>query len=1804
MTTMHNRPCKNFAEGHCKFGHKCKFSHDPATPCYYFQTRKGCAKGDTCVFSHLPHLPNSVAPPGPRKATSGSSDVNQDYEDRFRQWTYLIPRIGGGRPVQQRTPDLRKIFSTGWELMTESDTGGRQKLIKKLASDEGLNMIRTLVDAMDSEQEDGAILTLFNCCVVPFYRIISHPDVLLSLVLETALETIYNFLYGSGGHRVDRVFLFTAKAISLSVTQPGDGLHEGKSPILKACLSAMESIVELNQGAQLRHELVPAVEAITACAPPDDLLPESRRKLEKIRLRLGLGSLMPVARKPKSELAKQATFKFDQDLPGNLSSHGPRHDNDHEDFADIQVLPTAEEIQCSRLEYLPSTASASNHLTGVPGLLDRNFRLLREDAIGGLRDAVRREVDRMEKRSLPTALPGHINQERTHVYQDIQLRKWEIDRRRGVQLLAEFDQPAVAGSGSTQQRKDWWDSSRRLQPSSLVCLVSSTGRTIFCLVCDPTPTPPSKKKSREGDDEGDDDDLPSVAEMEYRRKTMEMPSLFKDAKTAGVVLTLVQDDYQQIAWISRHFHRTEMSDTISLVEFPGVLLPSFQPTLEALQQMSNTLDLPFADQLAPETPEEAQSPIGCPLYTLQPGFSFDLSPLTNGRLLRYSARAPFDYETFSENTSLDDAQQRAVIHALNTSLALIQGPPGTGKSYTGISIIKVLLRNRDAGQLGPIICVCYTNHALDQLLEHLVKDGVEQVVRIGSRSKSEVLQNVTLHKLTQEITLTREESGEKYHLYKQLESSLAEIEMLLKELNSVASEESIRGYLERNWSQHFSQLFQPAMEEDGFTLVRGRNKDIIQQWLREAAPGNSRDRPIEYLTRISLAAMSASERQRLHAYWLQGCTESLEDQLDHALEPYSETRRGLDKIYKEHQRRALSAAHIVGVTTSGLARNLEVLRRLQSKVLVCEEAGEVLEAHTLTALLPSIEHAILIGDHEQLRPQVKDYELCHDNPRGKSIALDISLFERLVKPGHNPLTTPPVPFSRLNIQRRMYSTIADLVRRTIYTDLKDHDTVNYYPPVHGMKDRLFWMTHDNKEDHTQSQSSSKSNEFEVGMVSALASHLMRQGTYSDGDIVILTPYVQQLQKIRRSLSGMFEIIMSEKDMEALEEEELSNAQSRPARVAAVKKTTLLNTLRVATVDNFQGEEAKVIILSFVRSNAERKCGFLRTTNRINVALSRAQHGMYIIGDAQTATSVSMWAEVIKILEARDCIGDALALSCSRHPDTRISVRASDEFAVFSPEGGCSQRCTWRLQCGHACPNKCHTTSAERLATERSLVHSATKLAQSNVLILTATRSATSHVLPVPRHVRGPALMGNVKCHAPFHVTDCHARSTCGDESVKSMMVDYFEALTYAEIKLDEDPCIFPTCGHVITLENLDQHMSMKEHYEYSTDESGNEIIVAPKSGSSPLSSRVQKACPVCRSPLRNIHRYGRIERRAWIDEATKKFIVWANAMFIPLAARMQEVEIQFGVEPTDADGNKEIVHRLQALGLATLTIRGPPESQMKKISEHTRNDKRFHEAFRLWNHVARFLIQVSEKEQPFGRIYDLVQDAKRHRGAAGNMAWTPDVLQTRNRHLASILLLRCEYAILVNFLQAKKRMGAVIKFDLQPYQDKCECLIDEATARSQPANEAEGHLFWARFLALKRGMSDAIPDGSPPLMIARDHLSRARELCKTYSGQTKGMLSEVEHVEQMLRDSTFYATVTTEEKAAVYAAMASDFRGTGHWYYCERGHPFTVGECGMPMQTSRCPQCGAAVGGQSHQSVAGVTRAEDMDAMFAGRVTR
>ena len=64
------------------------------------------------------------------------------------------------------------------------------------------------------------------------------------------------------------------------------------------------------------------------------------------------------------------------------------------------------------------------------------------------------------------------------------------------------------------------------------------------------------------------------------------------------MLSPVEDNSEDITWINGYLGKAHKLRQ-SLVEFPGILLPSFQPTLQALQKMSRTLDLPSLSSSLP-----------------------------------------------------------------------------------------------------------------------------------------------------------------------------------------------------------------------------------------------------------------------------------------------------------------------------------------------------------------------------------------------------------------------------------------------------------------------------------------------------------------------------------------------------------------------------------------------------------------------------------------------------------------------------------------------------------------------------------------------------------------------------------------------------------------------------------------------------------------------------------------------------------------------------------------------------------------------------------------------------------------------------------------------------------------------------------------------------------------------------------------------------------------------------------------------------------------------------------------------------
>ena len=379
----------------------------------------------------------------------------------------------------------------------------------------------------------------------------------------------------------------------------------------------------------------------------------------------------------------------------------------------------------------------------------------------------------------------------------------------------------------------------------------------------------------------------------------------------------------------------------------------------------------------------------------------------------------------------------------------------------------------------------------------------------------------------------------------------------------------------------------------------------------------------------------------------------------------------------------LRSARVIGLTTTGAARARRLLEAVAPTVLVVEEAAEVLESHILAALVPSIQHAVLIGDHQQLRPKVESFELARHH------ALSVSMFERLINNG--------VPHATLDTQHRMRPEFAALLTPAIYPRLLNAEATRGRPPIPGVGCALFFTTHDAPETSAADRGGfgGYANAHEAELVIAFAEHLLRNGV-KPLDIVVLVAYQSQATLVREHALRRTKALRA-----ALERGGVSGASvlgldepqpfaPPPAGGPPLKRG--LDAVRVSTIDNYQGEEARVVLLSLVRSSpstTQTFKGFMRESNRVCVALSRARDGFFIFGNGTLhGDSTHLWAQVIEKLDASGAYGPALPLKCFKHPDRRTAVRVPADF-LRCAGGGCALPCEARLDCGHVCPQTCH-----------------------------------------------------------------------------------------------------------------------------------------------------------------------------------------------------------------------------------------------------------------------------------------------------------------------------------------------------------------------------------------------------------------------------------------------------------------------------------------------------------------------------------
>ncbi|KAI0487711.1 P-loop containing nucleoside triphosphate hydrolase protein [Xylaria cf. heliscus] len=350
----------------------------------------------------------------------------------------------------------------------------------------------------------------------------------------------------------------------------------------------------------------------------------------------------------------------------------------------------------------------------------------------------------------------------------------------------------------------------------------------------------------------------------------------------------------------------------------------------------------------------------------------------------------------------------------------------------------------------------------------------------------------------------------------------------------------------------------------------------------------------------------------------------------------------------------MAQIEIVGCTTTGLCKYRGLLAALKPRTMLIEEAAETKEASILSALYPSLQQLILVGDHQQLKPSC-DTPFLDEAP----YYIRVSMFERLV--------ALDMPYTMLNMQRRM-SPILREVLNPFYPNLQDHPVVcqpDARPLIPGMAQQSFFFHHTWSEGTDENLS--KFNLLESEMIVRFIDYLMMNGV-KGSEITVLTFYRGQRKKILSEFRKM--------------------KHREPFK-------------NVHTVDSYQGEENDIVILSLVRSNGPEgphKAGFLRDSNRGVVAISRARRGFYLFGNMINLweacdESRKMWGAVLHVFRRQNRFGETLPITCQQHGRTTW-IRHPDEWINY--HGGCAEPCEEKFECGHDCGRRCHWVQHSRL----------------------------------------------------------------------------------------------------------------------------------------------------------------------------------------------------------------------------------------------------------------------------------------------------------------------------------------------------------------------------------------------------------------------------------------------------------------------------------------------------------------------------
>ena len=583
-------------------------------------------------------------------------------------------------------------------------------------------------------------------------------------------------------------------------------------------------------------------------------------------------------------------------------------------------------------------------------------------------------------------------------------------------------------------------------------------------------------------------------------------------------------------------------------------------------------------------------------------------PICNKDATRYDISvtqadfARYDREDQHGNKiSLNEQQRDAFSKLLNFGpLSLLQGPPGTGKTEFIAAFVHFLIETQKVRR---ILLVSQSheavNTAAERIRKHCGRLGTAlEVVRFSNRegAVSHGLKDVYSHAITVE---KRELFNAEYRyrvealsdalgldaefIAKVVEAELKifkqidHLESLLSSTDGVDDKEDIKSL--KSMLIELDVTIRSKLSTDhGITLSKeARISDaksiLLSNLCTEYGVKPNEARQVSALARISRDMQDALSAERVNC----------------------------DEFYARSRQLVTGTCVGIGQGHIGIHDNIY-------DFVIIDEAARSISSE-LAIAMQSAKRVLLVGDHLQLPPLYSDAHkaalarrLGINNERTE---IDVTLrsdFARAFNSAYGLQVS-----ATLLTQYRMAPPIGDLVSNTFYEGkLKNGPRaipdiyLNAPPHIRSPVTWLDTASLGKRADHQDDHGVSIYNRCEAEQVIEVLKQISLAGQFlndltelkerDEALIGVICMYAEQKRVIRQKFN-----------------QEIWNEGFK-------------ELVKIDTVDSYQGKENRIIILSLTRSDPSGSPGFLRTPNRINVAMSRAMDRLLIIGNS------NMWSK--------------------------------------------------------------------------------------------------------------------------------------------------------------------------------------------------------------------------------------------------------------------------------------------------------------------------------------------------------------------------------------------------------------------------------------------------------------------------------------------------------------------------------------------------------------------------------------------------